>query len=247
MDRFDLRWPKTDATFFTDGCRCRIVWRQKGGMGGTIDNNVQCVTRVAQSLDGAPYLLGALKARGHVRLATQIESLVAEQPSAPVLPVRRPAATPVRKPVRAQQKPDPVTVATPKPVPKPKAAPRKPAARSPGADWLERLSGSTAFETAKNRRAKVWIELGVCRFDTGEETLFLKTPAQRGKQEWVLKRSWAESGRKAEYIAAEAFKGIATYLIGAGADDRFIESMLGACGDPEAVSAWRSAARSFAG
>ena len=69
MDRFDLKWPSTDATFYTDGWRCRIVWRQKGGIGGTIDNNAQCLRRVADSLDGAPYLLSALKARGHDRLA----------------------------------------------------------------------------------------------------------------------------------------------------------------------------------
>ena len=230
MDRFDLRWPKTEATFFTDGCRCRIVWRQKGGMGGTIDNNVQCMTRVAQSLDGAPYLLGALKARGHDRLATQIESLLTEQHQS--APARRAVATPVRKPMRAER---PSRSSRPKP----KAAPRKRAA--PGADWLDQLSGSMAFETAKNRRAKVWAELGTCRFASGEEILFLKTPAPRGKQEWVLKRTWSESGRKAEYITAESFRGIAAYLSGAGADGRFFESMLGACGDPEAVSAWRSA------
>ena len=36
MDRFDLKWPRTDATFYTDGWRCRIVWRQKGGLGGKL-------------------------------------------------------------------------------------------------------------------------------------------------------------------------------------------------------------------
>lgn len=234
MDKFDLRWPKTDATFFTDGCRCRIVWRQKGGMGGTIDNNVQCMTRVAQSLDGAPYLLGALKARGHDRLASDIESLQTEShQAAPAAPARRVVAKPIRKPVRTEQAPRSST-------PKPQAAPRKPAARSPGADWLDQLSGSMAFETAENRRAKVWIELGTCRFAGGQETLFLKSPAPGGKQEWVLKRTWSESGRKAEYIAAESFRGIAAYLIGAGADQRFIESVLSSCGDSEAVNAWRT-------
>ena len=82
MDTFDLNWPKTDATFFTDGWRCRIVWRERrGGMGGTIDNNEQCKRRVADSLLTAPYLLGALRARGHGLLAQEIEAL--QQPDEP--------------------------------------------------------------------------------------------------------------------------------------------------------------------
>lgn len=213
MDRFDLKWPKTDATFFTDGWRCRIVWRQKGGMGGTIENNVQCVERVARSLDGAPYLISALKARGHDRLANQIESLAD----------------------------------TPAPLAEPQAAPRKRTAREMGEAWVAQLSGSMDFESATSRRAKTWIELGVCRCEAGEETLFLKTPTKRGKQEWALKRTWTDSKRKAEYIAAGAFKGIAVYLVGAGADGRFIESLLSASveeSDHEelklAASAWRS-------
>ena len=39
VDTFDLKWPKTQATFYTDGWRCRIVWREQGGPGGTIDNH----------------------------------------------------------------------------------------------------------------------------------------------------------------------------------------------------------------
>ena len=50
MDTFDLKWPKTDATFYTDGWRCRIVWRQSSGMGGTIDNNQQCKKRGADGI-----------------------------------------------------------------------------------------------------------------------------------------------------------------------------------------------------
>ena len=90
MDRFELHWPSMDAQLLTDGWRCRIVWRQKGprsrhgaGMGGSIDNNLLCVRRVAESLDGAPELLTALKARGHHRLAEQIEALVSTEGASP--------------------------------------------------------------------------------------------------------------------------------------------------------------------
>ena len=79
MDTFDLKWPQSDATFYTDGWRCRIVWRERrGGLGGTIDNNDQCKRRVADSLMGAPYLLNALRARGHGPLAEEISKLIHE-------------------------------------------------------------------------------------------------------------------------------------------------------------------------
>lgn len=252
MDRFDLNWPKTDAVFYTDGWRCRIVWRQKGGIGGTIDNNVQCVQRVAQSLEGAPYLLNALKARGHARLATQIESVaevpVAEEQSRTET-VNRPAAKPARKvekrhaaekerSERRSAAPAAVDVTKAKPVP----VLKKPAGGEIGAAWLERLNGSADFELADNRRAKVWTELGTL-FD---EILFLKAPAPKGKQEWVLKRTWSDAKRKAEYVAAPSFRGIAAYLVGVGASGAFIEALFGACKGlgqdelKEAASAWRS-------
>ena len=77
MDRFDLRWPKTDACFLTDGRRCRIIWRPPGGRGpaGSIDNNVLCKERLAASLTLTPDLLGDLKSRGYPDLADEIEAL----------------------------------------------------------------------------------------------------------------------------------------------------------------------------
>lgn len=76
MRTFDLRWPKTAATFYTDGRRCRIVWRgKKSGIGGTIENNDQCKRRVADSLGGAPELLEQLRAAGFMDLADEIQTL----------------------------------------------------------------------------------------------------------------------------------------------------------------------------
>lgn len=208
MDRFDLNWPKTDAIFYTDGWRCRIVWRQKGGPGGTIDNNVQCVRRVARSLEGAPYLLSALKARGHDRLASQIESEAALEGIG-----SQPDAVETKPPVDVM------------------------------ASWLAGLTGSVDFEAAKNRRASTWIELGAL----GEETLFLKVPAVKGKQEWVLKRTREDAKKKAAYVAAPSFRGMASWLAAAGAKPSFVERLFAACAAVEheelvhAAAAWRQA------
>jgi hypothetical protein len=239
MDRFDLNWPKTDATFYTDGWRCRIVWRQKSGIGGTIDNNAQCIRRLALSLDAAPYLLGALKARGHDRLAAEIESaaeleaVTAPSPSDPSAPDATAAGEANKAPGKA---PQPAL-----------SAPKGPAPVHPGGGasldrWLDALDGSGEFEAAANRRSKVWIELG----RLGDETLQLKTPAAKGKQEWVVKRTWPDGDRKAEYLAAAAFKGVAAYLIGRGdASAPFMEAALAAlqaCNHPElstAANRWR--------
>lgn len=227
MDRFELNWPGADASFFTDGWRCRIVWRQKSkrgaaGMGGTIDNNVQCVRRLADSLDGAPYLLSALKARGHERLAGQIESAVEEVGPAPAVPVRAAAKRSA-----------------------PKRVERTPESGSPGRSWLHGLTGSAEVEGVSNRRAKVWLELGSLAGQ--DELLHLKTPAAKGKQEWVLKRSWPDQPkRKAEYVAAASFKGIAGYLVDAGATRQDIEQVLTALADvahaelEAAATAWRA-------
>ena len=76
MNTFDLRWPKTTATLYTDGRRCRIVWRdKKGGGGGTIENNDQSKRRVADSLPGASKLLEQLRAAGYNNLADEIQIL----------------------------------------------------------------------------------------------------------------------------------------------------------------------------
>ncbi len=211
MDRFELNWPGADASFYTDGWRCRIVWRQKdrrggGGMGGTIDNNRQCVKRAAESLEGAPYLLSALKARGHIRLADQIE-------------------------ICAAQAPEQVAQEVPK--------------IADGKEWLKQLQGEGAFETASSKRAKAWLALG----ELGGEALLLKAPAASGKAEWVLKRTWPEDPKRTpEYVVAGSFKGIAGYLLEAGATATDIERILAALADvahPElgaAARAWRSTA-----
>ena len=134
MDTFDLKWPKTDATFYTDGWRCRIVWRQSGGMGGTIDNNQQCKKRVADSLSGAPYLLAALQARGHSNLATEIEDLAAT--TAAVLPAQN-AVTPSVA-VQSEQNPTPVKLQKKAKV----AAPEKP--QKPAAPYSSIMSWPNA-------------------------------------------------------------------------------------------------------
>lgn len=208
MDRFELNWPNMDAQLLTDGWRCRIVWRQRGrhhgaGMGGTIDNNLQCVRRLAESLDGAPYLLGALRSRGHDRLARQIESAAGSEALRPVR-----AETGPREPRRAEAR-------------RPARAPTVP----PSAAWLQALTGSDAWEAASDRRAKTWMEIG----QLGEEVLLLKAPAPKGKPEWVIKRTWPDAAkRKAEYVAAGEFRGIARWLVDAGADEAFIEQLLSA-------------------
>jgi hypothetical protein len=241
MDRFDLNWPKTDAAFYTDGWRCRIVWRQKSGIGGTIDNNAQCIRRLALSLDGAPYLLGALKARGHDRLAAEIES--AAELEATAAPRTTPAPNgSVAKEAGESEKASKEAAEPPRRAPKEPAVAAKREGAAPLDRWLEVLEGSGEFEAAANRRAKAWFELG----SVGDETLFLKTPAAKGKQEWVLKRTWPSGDRKAEYLAAPAFKGVAAYLIGRGdASVPFVEGALAAlkgCNHPEVADAakrWR--------
>jgi len=221
MDRFELNWPNTDAQLLTDGRRCRIVWRQRdrhqrGGMGGTIDNNLQCVRRLAESLDGSPDLLGALRSRGHDRLARQIETVAGSEAAPPVVtpPVRRPEG---REPARAPAVP-PTTM------------------------WLNALDGSDAWESATGQRSKTWVEIG----RLGEEALLLKAPAPKGKPEWAIKRTWPDlPKRKAEYVTAGDFRGLARWLRDAGADADFIERMLGAASvlDDEALAAaavaWR--------
>ncbi len=230
MDRFELNWPNMDAQLLTDGWRCRIVWRQKGqrsrhgsGPGGTIDNNLLCVRRVAESLEGAPDLLNALKARGHERLASQIEALVATG-GAEGAAASGPSAS--GSPAAAR--------------------PAKPAPAPDPDRWLDALQGEASFQASRAKRAKVWLELGP--LPESGEVLLLKTPAAKGKAEWVVKRTWPEEpGRKPEYVASAAFKGIAAWLLEAGADDAFLERLF-AVAAPEihpelaaASAAWHAA------
>ena len=60
----------------------------------------------------------------------------------------------------------------------------------------------------------------------GEEAVLLKIPPAKGKQEWVLKRTWPDDAkRKAEYVVASSFHGIAAYLLKAKADAAFVEGL----------------------
>ncbi len=236
MDRFELNWPGADASFYTDGWRCRIVWREKsrrhgsGSMGGTIDNNQQCVKRAAESLEGAPYFLSALRARGHQRLAAQIESAATGTGAA--------AQPPVRSPRREE----------PRERPAPRRAERRErqVADEPAqAVWLSALEGDAAFETARDKRSKTWYELGSPVVPG--ESLLLKTPAAKGKSEWVLKRTWPDdAGRKAEFVVAGSFKGVARHLVDAGIQAQGVEQMLSALSGVEhpelveAAKAWRA-------
>ena len=218
MDTFDLKWPQSDATFYTDGWRCRIVWRERrGGLGGAIDNNDQCKRRVADSLMGAPYLLNALRARGHGLLAEEIAGL-SEVTVSQEVRVSQPAEG---KPAVTRAAKAPKTVKGPK---KPKAAPaRKPDAATQISSWLKLLEGESGWEDSGLRRAKVWRDCA----ELEGQTLALKTPAAKGKQEWVLKTTFADSKRKAEYVTAPSVRGICECL-----------NKRGVFSDASAVEAW---------
>ena len=191
MDTFDLKWPQSDATFYTDGWRCRIVWRERrGGLGGTIDNNDQCKRRVADSLRGAPYLLGALRARGHGLLASEIEAMAGADAQAPEAPALSAAELEAQRLKR----------------------------------WLDALPGSPEWQDVASGRAKHWQPCG----ELDGEQLMLKAPTPRGKQEWLLKRTFAQAKRKAEYVAAGELRGICAYLAERGllASGRAVEQWL---------------------
>jgi hypothetical protein len=224
LDTFDLRWPRADATLYTDGWRCRIVWRERrGGLGGSIDNNEQCKRRIADSLGGAPYLLGALRARGHGLLASEIEMLAAFLPThqRPTAGARSDSSN---EGLHSSAGPDPALARI--------------------RAWVGSLDGDAGWEAAENRRASHW---SPC-LDVGDEALLLKAPAPKGRREWALKRTWpAEGRRKAEYVVARDLRGICTYLVDRGvfADPDAVEAFLSAAGDlqhPElsvATNLWR--------
>ena len=209
MDTFDLKWPKTDATFFTDGWRCRIVWRERrGGLGGTIDNNEQCKRRVAASLPNAPYLLSALRARGHGLLAEEIEAFKSPEDPAMDLSVAADA--------KAQ-----LAVADANP-----AA----AFEARLGSWLAGLSGESDWELTGVKRAKVWYSCGAHDVFCGQRgaELFIKPRAVKGKSDWVAKITFASPKQKNQYVAAAAFKGICSYLDEQGffADEQAVNGFL---------------------
>ncbi len=76
MDSFDLHWPNSTATLYTDGTHLKVVVRDKRGPSGTIQNVELCKERVAFGLDFAPGLLDELKAKGYGELADEIEQRV---------------------------------------------------------------------------------------------------------------------------------------------------------------------------
>ena len=102
-------------------------------------------------------------------------------------------------------------------------------------DWLKQLDGSDEFSVSGTKRAKQWHPLG------GD--LFLKTPAAKGKQEWVLKST--PEGEKPSYLVAANFKGICAAL--REHDEKFFDGLLGHCAEfagehdelEAALSAWR--------
>ncbi len=87
MDSFDLHWPRSTATLYTDGKLVKIVVRDKRGPSGTINNIELCKDRVAFGIDFAPTLLKELQAKGYGDLADDIEQRVEPPLETPVDPV----------------------------------------------------------------------------------------------------------------------------------------------------------------
>jgi hypothetical protein len=102
-------------------------------------------------------------------------------------------------------------------------------------DWLDKLSGSHESEVCGTKRGKPWYPVA--------DELALKTPAKRGKSEWILKTTSADA--KPTFITATDFKGICCALRDRGTD--FFDAFLGQCADfaedhenvREAIGAWR--------
>lgn len=229
MDTFDLKWPKTDATFFTDGWRCRIVWRERrGGLGGTIDNNEQCKRRVAASLRNVPYLLNALRARGHGVLAQEIEEL------------KQPVDHAGDRSIAAAAQSAAV------------AAGCNPAAAFEArlGSWLAAMSGDCEWQLTGVKRAKVWLFCGEHDVFGGQQgaELFIKPRAAKGKSDWVAKISFASAKQKNQYVAAATLQGICNYLDEQGffADEQTVDGFLAALADADsaelaaAADAWRA-------
>ena len=96
---------------------------------------------------------------------------------------------------------------------------------------------------AATGRASHWQPCGA----QGEAALFLKAPAARGKQQWVLKRDFADRKRKPEYVVAESLRGICRCLARDGVltDAAAVERWLSDCAPLEhealslAATRWR--------
>ncbi|MDH3640627.1 MAG: hypothetical protein OES38_00915, partial [Gammaproteobacteria bacterium] len=83
--------------------------------------------------------------------------------------------------------------------------------------WAESFDGESAWESCANRRAKSWLHAAGMDVAAGAESwhedVYLKAPAAKGKQEWVLKCLWEGAPKgdpraAARYYSAESFAGI---------------------------------------
>ena len=205
MKAFDLKWPKTTVTLFSDGTRCRIVWRTDQGMGGAINNNDQCKRRIADSLSGAPLLLEALQNAGFGELASEVEAL-AENISVESPPPTK-KATPPRKP--------PADKKTSRKTPSKK--PRKPSEKQVIAQWIGGLDGTDVWANADAQKAMKWHKLLSASSDAVDAHEFhLKTPTKKNPKTWLLRRSWPNAKRgkaKPEFFVAEDFKGVCACML----------------------------------
>ena len=209
MQSFDLKWPKTTATLFSNGWRCRIVWRTDRGMGGAIDNNDQCKRRIADSLIGAPLLLEQLRSAGFTELADEVEAL-AEKTSTESPPS-------VDKPPTARKESHKKAASTKAPKKTPPKKPKKPSEKQVLAQWVGGLEGTDVWANADTQRSMKWHKLVSASSDAVDVHEFhLKTPAKKGPKTWVLRRSWPNAKRgeaKPEFFVAEDFKGLCVCLL----------------------------------
>ncbi|MCZ6619661.1 MAG: hypothetical protein O7E57_16180 [Gammaproteobacteria bacterium] len=216
MQSFDLKWPKTTATLFSNGWRCRIVWRTDRGMGGAIDNNDQCKRRIADSLTGAPKLLEELRNAGFEELAKEVEAL-AENTAAESPPPEEKAPSPPKETAsRKAARKTPTKTSTKKP--------KKPSEEQVVSKWVRGLEGTDAWADADTQRAMKWHKLLAAPSDAVDAHEFhLKTPPRRGTKSWVLRRSWPNAKRgkaKPEFFTAENFRGVCVCLLSFAGDAR---------------------------
>ncbi len=211
MQAFDLKWPKTTATLFSDGQRCRIVWRTDQGMGGAVNNNDQCKRRIADSLAGAPKLLGELRSAGFEALASEVEALAeqnqAESPTPAEPPSPRKEADKAASNKKSTKTPGKMS---------PKKS-KKPVEKQVIAQWLGDLEGTETWAGTDTQRSLKWHKLlAVSSGAEDAHEFHLKTPARKGPGTWVLRRSWPNAKRgdgKSEFFAAEDFKGLCVCLL----------------------------------
>ncbi len=189
MQSFDLKWPKTTATLFSNGWRCRIVWRTDQGMGGAIENNDQCKRRIADSLIGALLLLEELRSAGFTELADEVEALA--EKTATESP---PSAD---KPLSVRKEPRKEAASTKAPKKTPSKKPKKPSEKQVLALWVRGLEGADVWADADAQRSMKWHKLVTASSDAVDAHEFhLKTPVKKGPKTWVLRRSWPNASTR---------------------------------------------------